>query len=133
MFFSDLSAPEAYRPISLSMWGKIFDKILTTSYYYLEGNFYSNLQYGFRKRRSTAMALDNVMEFIRGANQERKSSILIVLDIKGAFDRIQWRCIRERLRNMSIPNYLKAIINSFISHRKVVCKDYVLWWGTSGL
>lgn len=71
----DLTRVDSYRPICLlSVWGKLFDKILTNRLdNYLEtSNYYNKHQYGFRKYRSTLKAMNNVKNFI--------------LEISGAFN-----------------------------------------------
>ncbi|GIY44539.1 putative RNA-directed DNA polymerase from transposon X-element [Caerostris darwini] len=58
----DLTQPRDYRPICiLPCWGKILDKIVSERLsFFLEQNILHPLQFGFRKKRSTANALNNI-------------------------------------------------------------------------
>ncbi|GIX97547.1 probable RNA-directed DNA polymerase from transposon BS [Caerostris darwini] len=74
----DLSVPAHYRPICLlSSWGKIFDKLISNRItYYLEAdNFLNPRQYGFRKRKSTIAAIQNIKSFVEQAALDKKNGL----------------------------------------------------------
>ncbi|GIY59857.1 probable RNA-directed DNA polymerase from transposon BS [Caerostris darwini] len=82
-----------YRPICLlPTWGKLFDRIIADRLtYYLEiNNFISLNQYGFRKGRSTITALQKIKNFIKNADSEGNITCIISIDIKNAFNSIDW-------------------------------------------
>lgn len=123
----DLSKTDSYRPICLlPSWGKLLDKIITSRLdYYLEtSGYYHKLQFGFRKYKSTLQALENAKNFILKASLEKKPTLMIILDIKGAFNNASWSIIRNKLDEANVPSYLKNCINSFISQRKLTCESY---------
>ncbi|GBM53300.1 hypothetical protein AVEN_259292-1 [Araneus ventricosus] len=67
----DLTLPTSYRPICLiPTWGKMLDKIFTQRLVYeLErGGKLHQYQFGFRKRKSIVLAMDNFLTYIKNAN-----------------------------------------------------------------
>lgn len=123
----DLSKVDSYRPICLlPAWGKLLDKIITSRLdYHLESTgYYHKLQFGFRKYKSTLHALENAKNFILQASSENMPTLMIILDIKGAFNNASWNIIRQKLEEAHVPIYLKKCINSFITNRKITCENY---------
>lgn len=121
-FSKDLSLVDSYRPISLlPAWGKLLDKIITSRLdYFLElNNYYHRLKFGFRKKKSTSLAMHSILDFIEDGRFQNMISLMSVLDIKGAFNNAVWSHIRLKL---PIPKYLTAITNSFICNRSVECE-----------
>ncbi|GIY54776.1 uncharacterized protein CDAR_391101 [Caerostris darwini] len=84
----DLSQLRDYRPICiLPCWGKILDKIvLEHRSFFLEKTILHPLQFGFRKKRSTANALHNIKGFINEAHERRHVTCLVSLDVANAFN-----------------------------------------------
>ncbi|GIY64187.1 uncharacterized protein CDAR_543651 [Caerostris darwini] len=84
----DLSQPRDYRPICiLPCWGKILDKIVSERLsFFLEKTILHPLQFGFRKKRSTANALHNIKCFINEAHERRHVTCLVSLDVAKAFN-----------------------------------------------
>ncbi|GIY54783.1 probable RNA-directed DNA polymerase from transposon BS [Caerostris darwini] len=116
----DLSVAAHYRPICLlSSWGKIFDKLISNRItYYLEVNdFFNPRQYGFRKRKSTISAIQNIKSFVEQAALDKKMVCLISLDIKYAFNSVNWSLLRNKIANLRIPHYLICIILDFLKDR----------------
>ena len=80
-----------YRPVSLlPQFSKILEKLFNVR---LEGfidkcNILSENQYGFRKNRSTNMALLDMMEKITDPLNCKKSTIATFVDLSKAFDTI---------------------------------------------
>ena len=69
------------------------------------------------------MAIQRVLKDARiGNNKPLKSrnfTLLILLDIKNAFNSISWKAIKDSLRVNKILKYLQKIINSYLSNREV--------------
>ena len=104
-----------YRPISLlPIISKILEKIianqLTT---YLETNdLLSNSQHGFRPKLSTETALLKITDRIYHNMDNRKVSLLLLLDLSKAFDSVHHKILLEKCRSLSIDpswfaNYLE--------------------------
>ncbi|GIX76027.1 putative 115 kDa protein in type-1 retrotransposable element R1DM [Caerostris darwini] len=116
----DQSVPAHYRPICLlSSWGKILDKLISNKItYYLEaGNFLNPRQYGFRKRKSTIAAIQNIKSFVEQAAIDKKMVCLISLDFKNAFNSVDWSLLRNKIANLPIPHYLIRITLDFLKDR----------------
>ena len=80
-----------YRPVSLlpqfsKILEKLFDKRLES--FINKNNLLSDSQYGFRRGRSTSMALINLIEEITTSLDNKKSTIGVFIDLKKAFDTI---------------------------------------------
>ncbi|GBM51521.1 hypothetical protein AVEN_108534-1, partial [Araneus ventricosus] len=117
----DKSDIKSYRPVSLlPTSGKILEKLLLERLnHYLRGN---NLQhpnqYGFRTNRSTEEATLHLPDKVNtGKNSQH--ALMISLDIKGAFDHLQYTSIKNNLDNMKYhSNTLETLID-ILSNRKV--------------
>ncbi|GIX70133.1 probable RNA-directed DNA polymerase from transposon BS [Caerostris darwini] len=118
----DQTHPSGYRPICLlPCWGKIFDKIIAErlSFFLEDRNLLNNLQFGFRKKRSTINALQNIISFISNAHARNHVTCIISLDVANAFNSANWSILKQKLQNLNIPTYLKAILHSFLQDRRV--------------
>lgn len=74
-------------------------------------------QFGVRKRRSTIKAINTVVEIIR--KSKTKQHAVIALDIKNAFNSASWGCIIQELRKRNIPQYLRHLVESYVSYRTI--------------
>lgn len=123
-----LGEPQSYRPICLlDTVGKcleriIYDRILKEVE---KADGISNMQFGFRKAKSTVDAISLVVNTAKAAIQgnRRKYCAIITLDIKNAFNSAGWNFIIETLQKLNIPEYLIKIIKSYFSDRS-------LWFDT---
>lgn len=122
-----------YRPICLlDTIGKLFEQIIHGR---LKGEIdlkgaLSESQYGFRKGRSTMTPIERVLRFAgeqttRGY-REREFVLLILLDVKNAFNSIGWKEILLALQNKGISLGLRRIISSYLSDRSLIAggKDF---------
>lgn len=124
--------PSSLRPICLlSTVGKVFERIITNRLVkeLEEKGLLSEEQYGFRRGRSTLMAIDRVMKV---AEEERRKSLktrgavlVVLLDISNAFNSMPWDVIRKALLEKEISPYLRRVIDSYLSER-------VITWGDKG-
>lgn len=115
-----------FRPISLlSVWGKLFEHIITCRLMDdLENrNVLYDYQFGFRRNRSTVDALNQVRRIVERnklkAPNNRDFLMLITLDIRNAFNTVPWGEIMKDLCSANVPNYLLEIINDYLSDRKL--------------
>lgn len=121
------------RPICLlDTVGKIFEKILCGRINeWLDNNprhSLSNRQFGFRKRRSTNDALLLVRKLITTATGSGFMVLAISLDISNAFNSIPFTQIRKALYRKRVPDYLRRIIVSYLSNRRVRYRDHNGVW-----
>lgn len=119
----DPSAPSSFRPITLlpelakTFERAIKNKILDTIG---ENSIYSERQYGFRKGKHTTDAISHLLEVIR--TEPSKYTIVIFLDIKGAFDSVWWPAVFEELRKKKVPGNLTNLIRGYFHNRIVEFK-----------
>lgn len=125
-----LGEPQSYRPICLlDTIGKCLERIIYGRLQLATDrvNGISNMQFGFRKSRSTIDAINLVVEMARGAilgkGRARKYCAIITLDIKNAFNSAGWSEILSAMRNKNIPSYLIKIVRNYFS-------DRILWFET---
>lgn len=116
------------RPICLlDTIGKLFEKIvserITDWLSNNPGSSLSDRQYGFRKRRSTNDALLDVRQVILSATDSGNMVLAVSLDISNAFNSIPFSKIRRTLWRRRIPDYLRRIIFSYLTNRKVRYKN----------
>ncbi|GBM64272.1 hypothetical protein AVEN_47229-1 [Araneus ventricosus] len=68
------------------------------------------LQYGFREGKSADDALLHVTYLLEQARRQEKHSVLISLDICGAFDSLQYFSIRDRFASLSLFSNISETI-----------------------
>ncbi|GBN58771.1 Putative protein in type-1 retrotransposable element R1DM [Araneus ventricosus] len=121
----DLSQPSSYRLICLlPTWGKILDKIITQRLVFeLETSqkLHRN-QYGFRKPRSTVLAMDDFLEYIKNTEFHKLIPLALSLDMSNGFNSVHWRDI-ECLIKDGISPYLVHIIRDFLFDMKIVDRE----------
>ena len=96
--------PLNYRPISLlESLCKIFERIICNRLcYFLEyNNLISELQFGFRKRRSTQQVITLACETINENNKQCKTTLVATRDISKAFDTVWHPGIIYKLYNIT--------------------------------
>lgn len=119
--------PSSYRPLCmLDTAGKILERIISDRLVAITESpgGLSDQQFGFRKKRSTINAIENVIataqQAIAGKRWHRGSKkycAVVTLDVKNAFNSARWNNILAALRRMRTPEYLLRIINSYFSAR----------------
>ena len=118
----DLSIPKGYRPISLlSCLSKTLERVITdriTSF--LEDTCaLSDFQYGFRRGRSSTLAIWRFVSAASLALQSRRKTVVIALDIQGAYDRVWLTGLLAKMLDLHFPIALLRWISSFLSDRDV--------------
>lgn len=116
----DKSRIGSYRPISLlSSMGKLYERVVVDRIQrqYREENLESEVQFGFRARKSTE---DAFLHFRRGVeSSERKYVVALFIDIEGAFDNLWWPTIVARLIKANCSTKLMDIVKSYFNNRIV--------------
>ncbi len=118
----DLSLPKGYRPISLlSCLSKILERIVADriTFHLESSSSLSHHQYGFRKTRSTELALWNFVAAAGVALQSRRKTTVIALDIQGAYDRVWHAGLLTKMIDMHFSPALLRWVSAFLSPRTV--------------
>ncbi|GBN96432.1 Putative protein in type-1 retrotransposable element R1DM [Araneus ventricosus] len=119
----DIHEPSAYRPIALlPSIAKVLEKLMTQRLiYHLEGNnLLSNNQYGFRAGRSVDTALDSLTTQIADYKRRYKHVRALSIDIKGAFDNVQYDSIANYLEESNCPRNIAHLFISLLQNRQVM-------------
>lgn len=126
--------PSSYRPLCMiDTLGKVLERIICERLEkHIEnvGGLADN-QYGFRKKRSTVDAIKKLTEIagkaIQGARWmggTKEYCAVITLDIRNAFNTVNWSHIMRALERLNTPAYLLRIIGCYLSER-------LLWYDTA--
>ena len=110
-----------YRPISvLPVLSKVFELTEHHQLYdYLDGNnLLSNVQFGFRKTRSTQHAVTLLADHIRTHMDQGKLTGALFLYLSKAFDTVDHDCLLSQLNAYGIQNTNLAWFESYLFNRK---------------
>lgn len=114
-----------YRPISLtSILAKAMEKMINfrLTWYLETENLLSENQQGFRKFRSTTDQILNLSHDVKDAFKNKKTTLALFVDFKGAYDNI-WRVkLLEKLRNLNISGKMLRWICDFTQERLCATK-----------
>lgn len=117
----DYTQPKSYRPIGLlSVLGKIVEKLMVCRLQWHILPTLNSRQYGFTPQRGTEDALYDLMRHVKSEVENRKIVIIVSLDIEGAFDNAWWPALKNQLRVRKCPRNLYAMVDSYLSDRKIV-------------
>ena len=123
--------PSSYRPICLlNTISKSFEKIINNRLQQEleQKNLLSDSQYGFRKGRSTIQAIERLLKTPRQElatpRHKRQLVLIVLLDIRNAFNSMSWRALKESISNLDISQYLEGILNSYLENRTIRCEDF---------
>ncbi len=101
-----------YRPISLlPTLSKLFENMILKrlNNHLTKSEAIPNHQFGFRNHISTDQLL-RITEYIHTAFQEKKHTIVTLLDVSQAFDRVWHPGLIYKLKTIGTPKYLQNII-----------------------
>lgn len=90
------------------------------------GEKLSKNQYGFRKGKSTIEAIMRFREIVTEKQKKGLEVLAISLDIKNAFNSIEWGEIQRAIKRKGFPGYIQNIIGGYLSDRRIV------WIGNDG-
>ena len=83
-------------------------------------NLLNHNQFGFTPKKCTTDAAISVKEFIEEGLRKGLITILVSLDVKGAFDAAWWPSILMALKDFNCPRNLYYLTKSYFSHRTAV-------------
>ncbi|GBM26851.1 Putative protein in type-1 retrotransposable element R1DM [Araneus ventricosus] len=81
-------------------------------------NIIHNNQYGFREGRSCDLAIQNIVDIIREKSQTHHIA-LISLDIKSAFDNMNWSVLFKLFDDLNFPKFFRNFIFHYLNNRTV--------------
>jgi len=118
----DISDPANYRPISnLNTISKVMERLCLVRllpHIASTGNF-NRLQSAYRKHHSTETALLKIMDDLYRIKDDRRSAVLIGLDLSAAFDTIEHDILLERLKSVfGISGTVLRWLESYLSERE---------------
>ena len=118
---SKSTKPGDWRPISqICIAGKLLEKIIHSQLYnYLEENkLLSENQYGFRKDRSTGLAIFDVLKNLFDNWNEKKYSGCIFVDFSRAFDSIDHNILAKKLEMYGLDIMPQKFMREYMSCRE---------------
>lgn len=117
------------RPICLlPVLGKTLDKLCARQLMdHLEnGGWLDPQQWGFRRRRGTVDAVENLVSRMKEVKKRGNHCVVVLLDIKNAFNAAWHPEILERLRETRCPGNLYRVIESFLKNRIITCGNEIM-------
>lgn len=112
--------PTSYRPISLlSSVSKILEKVIKKRLvdFTESNNVLSPLQYGFRREHNTIHPLCRIKKIVKANFSSSKSTGMVLLDIKAAFDSVWHEGLVYKMNLLHFPLQIIKIIRSFLKDR----------------
>ena len=116
----DHSDPNNYRPIALtSCVCKTLERMINDRFvWYLESNnILTNIQCGFRKRRSTLDHLVRLGSFIRDAFLNKQEVVSVFFDLEKAYDTTWKYGILQDLHQAGLRGRMPVFISHFLENR----------------
>ena len=110
-----------YRPISLlSLLSKLLERVVYNQIcHFLDTfNLISANQYGFRKNRSTTMAVLNHLEYVYDNLDQGNTVVSIFMDFSKAFDCIDHQLLLQKVHCYGIRGIAHDWLSSYLSNRK---------------
>lgn len=116
----DSAEAKAWRPISLtSNMAKLLERLIIQRLtFHLENSGCLAInQHAYRKGTSTTTAIHQMVSQIQGAFKRKQHSLVVFVDIAGAFDRTWHSGILVRLLEYGVPKPLVKLIAAFLEAR----------------
>ena len=116
----DKTNPNNHRPIStLPILNKIFEKLLymRLNSYFEKCNIFCKEQYGFRKKKSTGDAVNELLNNIYNATNRKEHFGAIFLDLSKAFDTVPHNVLLLKLEHYGIRGTPLKLLKSYLSNR----------------
>lgn len=114
-----------YRPISLlPTLSKLLEKVVAERLKIRlnERQIIPPEQFGFRQGQSAVQQLQRISEIISKGFENKQFTVIAFLDVTKAFDKVWTEGLKYKLLRINIPQYLVAIIFSFLEDRKFLVR-----------
>lgn len=106
-----------YRPISLlNTFYKLVAAIIQNRLAIKLDNHLQQTQYGFRRKRGTAEALQYVRRMVDKGESRQNKTLLVLLDWEKAFDKIHHDKLFLALDRMNVPEQITKLIKSMYNN-----------------
>lgn len=115
------TCPSQYRPIALlPAISKVFERAMTNrlNSFLEKYKILGDHQYGFRKNRSTILAVYNYVQQVLNYLNDKKYAVGILLDMTKAYDRVQHEILLSKLYDYGIRGKAHEWIKSYLKDRK---------------
>ncbi len=113
--------PINYRPISLlETPGKIFEKIILSrlNAYIIDNRIMDERQHGFRPNKGTKTAIASTYEKIANSISEKQQVIVVLRDVKKAFDKVWHSGLKYKLIQLGLPEIIQKTLCTFLDDRQ---------------
>ena len=124
----DVNNINNYRPISiLSQFNKIFEKLISCrlTQFLEKFNLLSDHQFGFRKKYSTAYAINNIYDKIIKNIDKDQFSCCLFLDLSKAFDTVDHNILLFKMNEyFGIRGIALDLFASYLNNRRQYTKIY---------
>lgn len=110
-----------YRQISiLNSLSKIFEKIISNRIndFFEKNHLIDNVQFGFRKNRSTEMAILSLTNAINKASNNKDYTMLMSIDLVWAFDNVDHDVLFSKLGSYGLRGPVYDLMVSYLTNRK---------------
>lgn len=114
---------KAYRIISLlSCFGKVVEKAVATwiASFCETNNVFHQGQFGCRRARGTSDAVAQLVSRVETAWSKKRIALALLLDVKGAFDRVNKKQLLKRMVQAGIAGNIVRWVDSFLSDRRAL-------------
>jgi hypothetical protein len=74
-------------------------------------------QYGYRAGHSTAMAVQDMVERVRGAWNSKKAALGVFINLKKAFDTVDHGILLEKLKHYGVRGEVLRLLGSYLEDR----------------
>ena len=114
-----------YRPISvLPRFSKILEKLMYKRVvkFLDKHSVLSENQYGFRKKRSTNLAIMELITKISKAIDDKEYTMGVFLDLSKAFDTVNHNILLYKLEHFGIRGVVLEWFKNYLSNRKQIVK-----------
>ncbi|GBN92385.1 hypothetical protein AVEN_26102-1 [Araneus ventricosus] len=102
--------------------GKVLEKLLLQrlNYKLEKDNSLHPLQFGFRQGKSVDLALNSLLSKIKEAKQKKLHTLLLSIDIKGAFDGLLHSSIKSSIDKITTASNITETLKDILHNRKVI-------------
>ena len=117
------SVAKAYRIISLlSCLGKVVERAVATwiASYCETNDIFHRGQFGCRRGRGTLDAVAQLVAKVENAWSQKRVALALLLDVKGAFDRVNKQKLIGRMIQVGIAGNIVRWVDSFLSDRQAM-------------
>jgi hypothetical protein len=117
------SVAKAYRVISLlNCLGKVVERAVATwiASYCETNDIFHRGQFGCRRGRGTSDAVAKLVAKVENAWSQKRVALALLLDVKGAFDRVNKQKLLWRMIQVGIAGNIVRWVDSFLSDRRAM-------------